>query len=43
MYPISFINIFYVNFCIFKNTEMDLNDIGETMQAYCESIGRKNG
>ena len=28
---------------IFKNTEINIEDIGETMQAYCESIGRKNG
>ena len=26
---------------IYKNCEIDLKDVGETMQAYCESIGRK--
>ena len=28
---------------IFKNTEIDIKDIGEPMQAYCGSIVRKNG
>ena len=28
---------------IFKNCEIEMKDIGETMQAYCKSIGRKTG
>ncbi len=28
---------------IFKNTEITIDDIGEHMQEYCESIGRKTG
>ncbi len=28
---------------IFKNTEIGLDDIGENMQEFCRSVGRKNG
>ena len=28
---------------VFKNTEIKLEDVGETMQAYCDNIGRTTG